>query len=84
MLIFLFCLKVTLDGYFCSSRGVYQGDLLSLLLFGLAEEFLSCYLSFLVNSNSLVPIASHRSATALSHHCMLTMFYCFAKERCKI
>ncbi|KAI9166096.1 hypothetical protein LWI28_026195 [Acer negundo] len=29
------------EGYFCYSRGVRQGDLLSQLLFGIAEDFLS-------------------------------------------
>ncbi|KAK2642188.1 hypothetical protein Ddye_023951 [Dipteronia dyeriana] len=53
--------------YFSCSRGVRQGDHLSPLLFGLAEDFLSRLLSRMVESDQLLPISSPRGFSALTH-----------------
>ncbi|WCJ18474.1 Retrovirus-related Pol polyprotein from type-1 retrotransposable element R2 [Euphorbia peplus] len=44
------------SGYFSCSRGVRQGDPLSPILFGLAEDFFSRWLSHLVNTGQLSPM----------------------------
>ena len=48
------------EGYFGCSRGVHQGDPLSPLLFGIAEDFLSRLLTRLVGSSQILPISSPR------------------------
>lgn len=53
--------------YFACSHGVRQGDLLSCLLFGLAEDYLSCLLTSLINSKDLVSIAATREVTVPTH-----------------
>ncbi|KAI9157503.1 hypothetical protein LWI28_023591 [Acer negundo] len=55
------------EGYFCCSRGVCHGDLLSLLLFGIAEDFLSRLLTRLVGSSQILPISSPRVFLAPTH-----------------
>lgn len=50
--------NVSPKGYFSCYQGVHRGDPLSLFLFGLVEDFLSQYLSFLVTSSSLIPMIS--------------------------
>ncbi|KAK3229338.1 hypothetical protein Dsin_001219 [Dipteronia sinensis] len=54
-------------GYFPCSRGVRQGDPLSPLFFCLAEDFLSRYLTHLVDSGSMTSISSPIGMRALSH-----------------
>ena len=45
-------------GYFPCSRGVRQGDPISPLLFCLVEDFLSRYLTYLVDSGSMTSFSS--------------------------
>ena len=54
-------------GYFVCLRGVHQGHPLSPLLFVLAKDFLSRYLSNLVNLGDLVPMSSTHSMKAPSY-----------------
>ncbi|KAI9187216.1 hypothetical protein LWI28_025626 [Acer negundo] len=56
-----------LEGYFCCSRGVHQGDPLSPLLFGIAEDFLSKLLTRLVGSSQILPIYFPRDFLAPTH-----------------
>ncbi|KAI9187344.1 hypothetical protein LWI28_027039 [Acer negundo] len=55
------------EGYFCYSRGVHLGDSLSLLLFGIVEDFLSRLLTRLVGSSQILPISYPRGFLAPTH-----------------
>ncbi|KAK3222012.1 hypothetical protein Dsin_009037 [Dipteronia sinensis] len=55
------------EGYFHCSRGVCQGDHLSPILFGIAEDFLSRLLSRMVDFSQLLPISSPRGFSAPTH-----------------
>ena len=65
------CISILVNGsphgYFGCSRGVCQGDPLSTLLFILAEDLLSRYLSNMVTLVDLVLMSSKRSINAPSH-----------------
>ncbi|KAK3184870.1 hypothetical protein Dsin_032156 [Dipteronia sinensis] len=56
------CLSILLnsspEGYFKCSRGVRQGDPFSPHLFGIVEDFLSCYLFMLSCKGKLLPIST--------------------------
>lgn len=54
-------------GYFLCSRGVRHDDPLSPLLFGIANNFFSCYLYNLVSSNVFKPMLASRLVTAPTH-----------------
>lgn len=55
----------TLEVYFHCSRGVSQGDSLSPILFGIAEDYLSRFLSRMVVSSKLLSISSLRGFLCL-------------------
>ncbi|WCJ39165.1 DNAse I-like superfamily protein [Euphorbia peplus] len=55
------------EGYFSCSREVRQGDPLSPLLFGIAEDFLSRLLSHLVDTGRLSPMLYSRNSYFPSH-----------------
>ncbi|KAK3204284.1 hypothetical protein Dsin_018330 [Dipteronia sinensis] len=57
----------SLHGYFPCSRGVRQGDPFSHILFCLAEDFLSRYLTHLVDSGSMTSISSSIGMRAPSY-----------------
>ncbi|KAK3212711.1 hypothetical protein Dsin_017417 [Dipteronia sinensis] len=57
----------SLESYFHCCRGVRQGDPLSPLLFGIAEDFLSRLLSRMVDFSQLLPISSPRGFSAPTH-----------------
>ncbi|KAK0607544.1 hypothetical protein LWI29_016439 [Acer saccharum] len=57
----------SLKGYFHCSRGVRQGDLLSPLLFSIAEDFLSRLLSRMVDFSQILPISSPRGFSTSTH-----------------
>ncbi|XP_057779785.1 uncharacterized protein LOC130998359 [Salvia miltiorrhiza] len=59
-----------LTGYFPCSRGVRQGDPLSPILFGIAEDVLSHLISSCVHSKHLVPMRFSRATNFPTH-----MFY---------
>ncbi|XP_057792998.1 uncharacterized protein LOC131009600 [Salvia miltiorrhiza] len=56
-----------LSGYFACSRGVRQGDPLSPILFGIAEDVLSRILSSCVESRRLVPMGFSRASDFPMH-----------------
>ena len=56
-----------LHGYFSCSRRVRPGDPLSPLLFCLAEDFLSRYLTHLFITRAIDSISSPRGKSALTH-----------------
>ncbi|XP_057771151.1 uncharacterized protein LOC130990949 [Salvia miltiorrhiza] len=56
-----------LSGYFACTRGVRQGDPLSPILFGIAEDVLSSILSSCVSSRHLVPMGFSRALTFPTH-----------------
>lgn len=55
------------EGYFSCSYGVHKEDPLSHLLFSITEDFISRYLTFLDNQDSISPMLSSRDWCALSH-----------------
>ena len=60
-------LNGSLEGFFSRSCGVKQGNLLSLIIFCLAKDFLSCYIARLVEEGSITHISSPRGFSAFSH-----------------
>ncbi|XP_057811612.1 uncharacterized protein LOC131025844 [Salvia miltiorrhiza] len=56
-----------LTGYFACSRGVQQGDLLSPILFRIAEDVLSHLISSCVDSRRLTPMSFCRSSNFPTH-----------------
>ncbi|XP_057790907.1 uncharacterized protein LOC131008020 [Salvia miltiorrhiza] len=56
-----------LFGYFACSRGVRQGDPLSPIIFGIAEDVLSCMLIKAVEDNCLMPMKMSRASYFPSH-----------------
>ncbi|XP_057811613.1 uncharacterized protein LOC131025845 [Salvia miltiorrhiza] len=64
---FLFKIVSKLHGYFACSRGVRQGDPLSPILFGIAEDVLSTLFSNCVNSGHLVPMSWSRRKSFTTH-----------------
>ncbi|KAI9160260.1 hypothetical protein LWI28_006684 [Acer negundo] len=68
-----------LEGYFCCSRGVRQGDSLFPLLFDIVEDFLSRLLTRLVGSSQILPISSPRGFLAPTHLLYADDFLIFCK-----
>ena len=66
-------------GYFGCSRGVREDDPLSFLLFVLAEDFLSRYLTFLSDKGKLRPISSPRSIKAPTHFLFVDDVFLFSE-----
>ncbi|XP_057811497.1 uncharacterized protein LOC131025722 [Salvia miltiorrhiza] len=56
-----------LFGYFACSRGVRQGDPLSPIIFGIAEDVLSCMFLKAVEDNCLTPMKMSRASVFPSH-----------------
>lgn len=56
-----------IEGYFSCSRGVRQGDPLSPILFGIAEDFFGRYLTDLVHRGRLAPMRYTRDKLFPSH-----------------
>ena len=65
------CLSISINGhtrgYFGFSIGVRQGDLISPLQFYLAEDFLSGYITNLVESGKVHPMAYSKGTAFVSH-----------------
>ena len=55
------------EGFFSCSRGVRQGDPFSPLLFNIAEDFLSRYLSALCTAGAVDPMRASRNVQVPSH-----------------
>ena len=55
------------EGYFHYSRGIRQGNPLFPPLFGIVEDFLSRFLSRMVDFSQLIPISSLRGFAAPMH-----------------
>ena len=60
-------LNGSLEGFLSRGYGVKQGKLLSLIIFCLAKDFLSCYIARLVEEGSITHISSPRGFSALSY-----------------
>ena len=71
-------------GYFKCSRGVRQGDSLSPILFCLAEDFLSRWLSKAARDNIFDAMHYSRALLSLHIYYMLMMFLFLVKPLLKI
>ncbi|XP_057808818.1 uncharacterized protein LOC131023288 [Salvia miltiorrhiza] len=72
-----------LSGYFACSRGVRQGDPLSPIIFGIAEDVLSHLFINCVNSRHLVPMDFSRGAHFPTHLFYADDILIFCKASCK-